>query len=75
VTAYEGVDNCVRVNGLTPTAVYRFRVAAVNARGGAGLWSEATQVRVLARSPDESWPHTMSCASACVGRGYGVYGF
>jgi predicted phage tail protein len=44
VTVYEGVDNSVRITGLQSGAVYRFRVAAVNARGGSSLWSELAQV-------------------------------
>ena len=44
MTVYEGVDNSVRITGLQSGAVYRFRVAAVNARGGSSLWSELAQV-------------------------------
>ncbi|KAG5189304.1 hypothetical protein JKP88DRAFT_302157 [Tribonema minus] len=53
--AYEGIDNCVRINGLQPAAVYRFRVAALNARGGASGWSDPVQICTLAREDCTAW--------------------
>lgn len=50
-TIYEGVDNSIRVTALTGSAVYRFRVCAINARGGASEWSRHAQAATDTSNP------------------------